>query len=252
MKTIKTGVNFLGIQFGFNRTLPEELKDLNQKQYIAIIRYMTGQITEKKLIATVLNIPYLLTCLLFNSYSQYKLIEALEQVVNLKMSCDRFLINKIEKTNLVCHSEQLKGISFMRFMYIDTQYTMYMQRLNSEYLYKFIAGLFIGRKEKFEDVEMSKRVIYVQNHVDSIFTEAVLVNYLMIKKWLSIVYPYMFPDSETEESGVTSKKQQQNWINIFDALVGENIPDTPYYKNMPCMDAFRIINNRIKDYKHAN
>ena len=140
----------------------------------------------------------------------------------------------------------------MRFMYIDTQYTMYMQRLNSEYLYKFIGGLFIGRKEKFEDVEMSKRVIYVQNHVDSIFTEAVLINYLMIKKWLSIVYPHMFPDSETEESGVTSKKQQQNWINIFDALVGENIPDTPYYKNMPCMDAFRIINNRIKDYKHAN
>ena len=30
MKTIKTGVNFLGIQFGFNRTLPEELKDLNK------------------------------------------------------------------------------------------------------------------------------------------------------------------------------------------------------------------------------
>jgi len=252
MKTINTGIKILGIQFGIKRMLPEDLKELNQKQYIAIIRYMTGQITEKRLIATVLNIPYLIAYLLYNSYSQYKLIEAIEQVVNIKMSCDRFLINKIEKTNLVCHSDQLKGISFMRFMYIDTHYTMYIQPMNSDSLYKFIAALFIGRKEKFEDIEMKKRVIYVQKHVDSIFTEAVLINYLMIKKWLSIVYPYMFPDSETNDSGVTSTKQQQNWINIFDALVGENIPDTPFYKNMPCMDAFRIINNRIKDYKYAN
>ncbi len=97
MKTIKTGIKFLGIQFGVKRMLPEDLKELNQKQYIAIIRYMTGQITEKRLIATVLNIPYLIAYLLYNSYSQYKLIEAIEQVVNIKMSCDRFLINKIDK-----------------------------------------------------------------------------------------------------------------------------------------------------------
>ena len=54
--------------------------------------------------------------------------------------------------------------------------------------------------------------------------------------------------SSNEENGSSSSKRQQKWLDIFDAFVGEQIPDTEFYKNMPCMDAFRIINRRMKDY----
>ena len=69
---------------------------------------------------------------------------------------------------------------------------------------------------------------------------------MMLKKWLSTAYPYMF--SSNEDKGTTNPKSQQKWLDIFDAFVGEQIPETDYYKKMPCMDAFRIINRRLKNY----
>lgn len=135
----------------------------------------------------------------------------------------------------------------MQFMFADTMYSLYLKTQNKLHLYSFVAAFFLKTDEQFSTLDIEKRIEYLTaQRVDTIVFEAVLLNYMMMKKWLTEVYPFMF--SSVEKNGVSSHSHQQNWLDIFDAFVAEQIPDTEYYKKMPCMDAFRIINRRMKDY----
>lgn len=43
------------------------------------------------------------------------------------------------------------------------------------------------------------------------------------------------------------KPKAVDWLEIFDGFVGDHVPDMAAYQRMEVMDAFRIINKRIKD-----
>jgi hypothetical protein len=99
-------------------------------------------------------------------------------------------------------------------------------------------------------------VLIVKKRASETFLMATFINWTMVRTWLSSVYPFLFPmaeESEEEEKLANSRRKanSHNWMDIFDAFVGDSIPDTEYYKNMPCIDAFRLINKRIKEYHHA-
>lgn len=248
MKEIKFVIRFLGIPIKIVRKIPGTMADLTEKQYLALVRYMNGQIQERQLIAIMYNLSAFLSWVIsLKKFWTYKLIESLETSCDFSQPADRFFISKLSKTDLFCNSKKFKGISFMQFMFLDTMYTQYLKTQNEQHLYSFIAALYLKTDEAFTDLNIEARTAYLEDKkIDNIAYEAILLNYMMQKKWLSLAYPFMF--ASNEDNGSSTPKRQQKWLDIFDAFVGEQIPDTDFYKNMPCMDAFRIINRRMKDY----
>lgn len=229
------------------RNIPESVADLSAEQFITLVKYQHGLITESELLAGLLllrekdvkDIGY---------FHRYKLIELLVPVSSLSQPVDRFVINRIPGTDLMCPGVRLKGVSFMQFMFADTQYGHYLNDKREAQLLQFVSSLYLVDGECFDSIDMTERTAYISAYLDTITAQAVLLNYMMIKKWLSASYSYMFSSGEGEGDGGL---RRQGWLEIFDAFVGENIPDTPYYQGMPCMDAFRIINKRMKEYYHA-
>lgn len=248
MNEVKLIFRFLGISIKQTYKIPDKISDLSSKQYMALVKFLHGGIKEYKVISHIYNIPSILAWIIARSpFWIYNLIISIEILGDLRKSCDHFLINRLPGTKLYCENHRFKGITFMQFMFADTMYTEYLKNQNNTHLYSFIAALYLKQGEVFNDVEIDKRLNYISNKkIDNITLEAILLNYMMMKKWLSETYSYMF--SSIEKDGSDSPKQQQRWLDIFDSFVGEQIPDTNYFKDMPCMDAFRIINRRLKDY----
>lgn len=248
MNEIKFIIRLLGIPIKIGRKIPSSIVDLSERQYLTLVRYMNGQIKEHRLIARMYNLPgFLARIISYKKFWIYKLIETMETFTDFSRPLDRFVITRISDTNLCCVNRQFKGISFMQFMFADTMYTQYLKSQKEGHLYSFIATLYLKPDEQFFSLNLEERIEFLsQQRIDSIVFEAILLNYMMMKKWLAEIYPFMF--SSLEKNGASSYGHQQNWLDIFDAFVGEQIPDTEYYKKMPCMDAFRIINRRMKNY----
>ena len=248
MKDVKFVIRFVGIPVKFIRKIPVTMADLTEKQYLSLVKYMNGQIREYRLITVMYNLPFfLLFTISRKKFWTYKLIESMEAFSDFSKPADRFFITRLPGTELSCDSRKFKGISFMQFMFADTMYTQYLKTNNEQYLYSFIAAFYLQPGENFATLDLELRTVYLEKKgINNVIYEAVFLNYMMLKKWLSVAYPYMF--ASNEDNGSSSPKRQQKWLDIFDAFVGEQIPDTEYYKNMPCMDAFRIINRRMKDY----
>lgn len=248
MKDIKFIIRFLGVPVKIARKIPATMADLTEKQYLSLVRYMNGQIRERRLIAIMYNLSVFLSFVIsLKKFWTYKLIENMETFSDFSKPADRFFIARLPGTDLFCDSRKFKGISFMQFMFADTMYTQYLKTDNEHYMYSFIAALYLKADETFTDLNIEQRTAYLKKKkIDNVIYEAIFLNYMMQKKWLSGAYSYMF--SSNEDNGSSSPKRQQKWLDIFDAFVGEQIPDTEFYKNMPCMDAFRIINRRMKDY----
>lgn len=229
------------------RNVPERMTDLSSEQFITLVKYQHGLITEAELLSGLLQLKRK-DVKDIGYYHRFKLVELLIPVSALDQPADRFIIDRIPGTALMCPSVRLKGISFMQFMFADTQYNRYLADKEEELLVHLVSSLYMVDGEDFVSLDMTERVAYMEESLDTITAQAIVLNYMMIKKWLSTSYDYMF--SSGEEQGGDGARHQ-GWLEIFDAFVGENIPDTPYYQSMPCMDAFRIINKRMKEYYHA-
>lgn len=251
MNEVKMIFRFWGISVKRTYKIPGKIGDLSEKQYLALVQFLNGEIKEYKVIAHMYNIPVIPARIISRfSFWVYSLIVAIETLGDLTKPCDHFLIKRIPGTKLKCENNLFKGVSFMQFMFADTMYSKYLQSQDSNHLHSFIATFYIKEGEQFNDIDMIKRLDYISKcKVKSPILEAVLLNFMMMKKWLANVYPYMFSSADQDVSS-TTPAQKQKWLDIFDSFVNEDIANTDYYKNMDCMDAFRIINRRIRDYKN--
>jgi hypothetical protein len=185
----------------------------------------------------------------------YKLSELADFTADIRIPQNRFLIENVPRTNLLAPDRRLDGMSFFQFMYVDRQFTDCINPENQEALLRLAAGVYTPEHIPFDRLNMERHMHRVGKRSSEAFLMAAFVNWTMIRAWLASVYPFLFPPADgPEEDGKPVKnggKAKSNWMDIFDAFVGDAIPDTPYYRNMPCMDAFRLINKRIKDYRDA-
>ena len=71
-----------------------------------------------------------------------------------------------------------------------------------------------------------------------------------VKRWLSKAFPFLFPlddEPEPEEKRKKPTAPSVNWLDIFDAFVGDDVAVMEKYQAMPVATAFRILNKRIRD-----
>lgn len=72
---------------------------------------------------------------------------------------------------------------------------------------------------------------------------AIFLNYVFVKRWLSKAFPFLFPlDDEPEEKRNSPAAPSVNWLDIFDAFVGDDVAVMEKYQAMPVATAFRLLN----------
>ena len=248
MMDIRYNIELPLFSVSFLRQIPDSVVKLSEKQFLVLIRFQTGKEKFYRVVQYLFRINFFLAFIVCKrKFWAYKLSECLSHLCDFTKPADRMLIRNIPGTVLFSPGEKFKGVTFLQFMFVDTMYSHYLQTKQKNHLYSFIAALYLKKGELFSNMNMKNRLEYLEKAIDdSSVTDAIVINYMMMKKWLEMSYPYMFTSNNDMDLADTVRKQK--WLDIFDAFVGEQIPNTEYYKNMACMDAFRIINRRMKNY----
>lgn len=172
----------------------------------------------------------------------------------LDESVDRFLLphlplrKKIGSGKLYSPAPMLADMSFQQFMTADSYFSYYCVTQREQFIDRLVASLYLQENEVFVSdnendtlVPMEEREAYVHKYIPAEKRFAVFVNWILIKNWLSRTFVYIFPRGKSD-----GKPQASEWLPIFDAFVGENVPFMREYQRMPCMDALRIIDGKIK------
>ncbi len=257
MKTVR--IRQKGRLFSRNctRQLPESWAELSGKQLVWVAGLYLHQLDSKAFLRGISRLP--LDKL--DAFQLYKVSGLLEFINDCRIHLDRFLIASIGR--LEAPGQRLKGMTFERFMLVDTAFNRYVRHESEEALDHLVALLYLQKGERVVlPQELSKGLFLRQKvlnlprrlkwlaKVDKSVKYAVFLNYVFIKHWLSKSFPWLFPmQDEDEQTGKRRHPQAPsvNWLDIFDAFVGDDIAQMDKFRQMPATTAFRLLNKRIRD-----
>lgn len=235
--------------------IPSSWKELTPDQFIAAAKMYMGGITETDFLKQFFGLSGILVKR-FGYYDKYKILEPVEFVRDARVPFSDFFLPAIPGTDLLAPGIRLSGMCFQQFMTVDTFFSKYVATENEVYLNQMVAALYIRANERYviQDkdtnvvlLDIAGRVSEIQR-VDNAVKVAIFLNFILIKKWLGGAYVHLFPESDG--TGITSKSVNSvNWLEIFDSFVGDNIPDMEKYQAMAALDAFRVMNRKIREAK---
>jgi len=184
----------------------------------------------------------------------FEMDKILEFIPKLDESLDYFIIPRLpmvgtlRRSSFYAPAKMLAGMSLQQFMAADNFFGFYTVTQRETFIDRLVASLYLMPHETFviEDkkdrlVPLEKREAYIHKHVPVEVRFGVFVNWIFIKNWLTSLYPHLFQRGEND-----GKPKASDWLPLFDSFVGDNIPFIKEYQRMPCMDAFRIIDGKIK------
>jgi hypothetical protein len=244
--------------------LPEEWTDLTDRQFAACAKMYTETVTDAAFIAAFFGIKKSLARRM-KPFLQYRLLDTVGFIASPQASVNFFYLRKIPGTNLVAPENRLKNINFEHFMIFDSLFFDYLGDANAatkkeEALSKFIAALYIKKKETVTKIDIDLRAGYIAKKVDKAMQYAIFLNYTFIRRWLALAYPFLFgfadeaePEKDKRKPRSHKKTNRPDWIDFLDTLVGDDIVHYEKYRQMACNIIFRTANKRIKNYtKHGN
>ena len=237
-----------GIKRVIKRTIPTTYEEMTPSQFLATVRLTKEWITDREFFLQFFGLTDdLLTTL--DTFLLYRLTETLGFLKQIKGACTGFYCQELNG-KLLAPQEKLRGMTFQQFMTVDTFFSWFLVTEKEQYLDRFIASLYLKSDEAFTDLDLDERLPAVkQIHMDLKYS--IVVNWVLIKSWLSSAYPFLFPEGEAtpNSQGDKVKSKPVDWLAIFDAWVGDNVPSIEAYRMLPCMDAIRMLNRKIKEAK---
>ena len=256
MKEVRIHIKkiFFGKQHKVN--IPTAWNEVSTSQFIALAKMIFGISSAEEFFSSYLNVDKKIISRL-SSFELFMLEKEITYINALGKGLNRFVLDKIPGTRFVAPGVNLEGVSLQQFMTADTFFSQFLMTDDLSFLDLLVASLYMRNNETFVSADKSQNVVDLKKNAALISLSAVscryavLLNYIMIKEWLSVTYPHMFPKNEDEVSKkeIKVKAKLPNWLELFDSFVGDNIPAMQSYQSMPAMDAFRIINRRIKEGK---
>lgn len=252
--------------------MPERWDELNPLQFIAAIRLWMGEISESEFLSLTLGLSSVIWRM--DDFQRFALTREMMWVRNVKRPHNSFIIDRLPGTELYAPGTKLKGCTLQQFMTFDSFYSLYLAHSSqaketvseaaTDALNSFIATLYrrndeffsireaqiaIGNTDGVKLVELETHLLLVSKLPQAV-KEAVSVNYVLIRSWLSKAYPHLFPEGEDEEPTNAPKAVKPvDWLKVFDAFIGDHIGDIEKFKAMQATDAFRIMNRRIREAK---
>lgn len=231
--------------------VPEKWEELSPAQYLAVTRYFLGDMAELDFFRSLIPIPKRIL-LKMDDFHVHKLADLLDFLnAESDLRLDHFILPliKCHRETLYAPSKRLSDVSLQQFMSIDTYYGYYAITQKEQFLVQMVAAAYLPKGQSFigeHVVDMPANILQV-THLPTYYLYAVFQNWTFIKSWLGKVYPYLFPPGHSTDQDDKRKPQPPDWLTLFDTFVGEHVADMPAYQAMPCMDAFRIINRKIKE-----
>lgn len=236
-------------------TLPTCFDELSAAQFEAVVGASQDLAGQQQLWKAMGVSPSLLEVL--PVWVQTQVCHILDFLSDQDAAIDHFIIESVPGPDRFCRlvapSPQLDGVSLQQFMTIDSFFSFYLSTKNEEFLGKMLASVYLKKGEGFvrdDDhpklVPIEKRAAFFQDN--KTLKDCTLLNWLMIRNWLSSVFKNLFQRSAVEEPS-SEGGQGTDWLGLFDSFVGDNIPFMEAYQKMECMDAFRIIDRKIKEQR---
>lgn len=230
--------------------IPERFAEMSAEQFRAVCAIHREEIDESEFLLRFFGIKANLLERLDKFYI-FKLTELLQCLAD-NDGVDKFFIQSVKIGSTVYKSPmpKLAGMTLMQFMTVDTFHSWYEYTKKDGFLYKFVASLMLETgmefgqldvDEFFQTFEMASR------DNDKLYLDLV-VNWSLIKSWLCKVYPHLFPTA-VDDGKKKKKERPSSWVEIYDALVGDNLMNLEAYKTLPAMDVLRVMNTRIRDGK---
>lgn len=213
---------------------PDNWSELSAKQLIAAVRVMQETITDDELIASMLNIKKRLVKRL-SAYQKFCIIDLLG-FLETHDPYYKFILPAIGK--FIRPQPRLKDETFGTFIFAETYFEKYAATRDREYLAKFVACYY--RAGPFREQDLNPNSIIISK-LPFFEQEAIYVNYYLIRQWYTEMYPEVF-----RPAGDQSKKEKSTWIDVYDAIVGDDIVKEAEYADLPISAVLRYLDKRIK------
>ncbi len=232
---------------------PSTWEETNPKQLIAIACLLKRSISDVQFLSIMTGLSKK-TINKLDDYQRFQLIELFDTFHSDK-PYNEFIIENLDckGTLLVRPKAKLKGVTFGQFIFMDTHFIDYQKTADTNDLNRFIAAAYLPYGQIFVEHIIDANHEWV-GKTDLLTREAIVINYHLIRDWLSEVYPLVFQKKAEEtkkekkkEKKTESKKSDANsWIKVFDGLVGDDIINEDNYANLPLHNVLRHLTNQIK------
>lgn len=233
--------------------VPEKYDEMDARQYRAAMLRLMRLSDCTKFWESFVGMPQRF-CGSLPEWVHMELSSMIEYIPILDEKLDRFLIkqlpllNHFRQSRLMAPKPKLVNMSFQQFMSADNFFSFYSVTQRETFIDLLCASLYLKDGEVFvvEDkrerlVPMEEREKYIHRFVPVEVRFGVFVNWIFIKNWLTDLFPHLFQKGKSD-----GKPKANDWLPLFDSFVGDNIPYIKNYQAMPCMDAFRILDRKIK------
>lgn len=235
-----------GVRRTLLRTVPGEWREMTTAQFVAVVSWSQKKMDDYHFFQQFFELP---DCVMqkLDPYQVFCMTEELGFIHQTNAWCTDFFIRHIGSHH--APGRMLAGMSFHQFITVDTYFSWYGATGNAQYIDRFLAALYLREGESFIPSEgrvpdMNRRIRRM-SRVNATVKMAVMLNWALIKMWLARTFTSLF----TASSDTNGKPKPAEWLTLFDAFVGDHIADIDAYKALPCMDAFRILNRRIREAK---
>lgn len=231
--------------------MPESWEEITPQQIIAIGCTYNNSISDIAFLSTITGIRKRVISRLDN-YQRFILGESFDFLGTQNMH-HAFVLPHVRVGETVFYTPlpRLKGMTFGQFIFIDTWFGIYQNNKNKNDLSRFLAALCLHDPKNFTEEQIDENAP-VLSLLKSDIKEALVINFLLVKKWLMHSYPLVFPEPiENEEpeskNSEPAKYDTNSWIRIYDSLVGDDIPNRDAYSTWPVNEALRYLSRKIKE-----
>lgn len=233
----------------YERDIPTKWAELDADGLLLAARLWSGGIERGTLIARFFGLPDDVVTTL-DSYLVYCLTQLTDWMQRLDDNVATFIIDTLPGTIYRSPGPRLGGCTLEQFMIADSNFQRYAVDQDPDRLTAFIAALYHAPRRADDDLDLKTSAI---EQLGEDVRQAVFLNFILIRRWLSRSYPYLFPpstdnadDDDTPKGKKRKKPQTTDWLAIFDAFMGDDVAFIERYKRMAALDAFRLMNRRIR------
>ncbi len=212
---------------------PDSWEELTPRQLITAACVFKESISDDRLIAAMLGLKKRVVRRL-SAYQKFTLIGLLKFLETYKPYYE-FIIPEIAG---FCRPQpRLKNETFGCFIFAETYFERYASTGDPDYLAWFIACFY--RDSEFREADITERARLIAKE-SAVLQEAVFVNYFLIREWYTQEYPLVFKPAEDQ-----SKKEKSSWLDVYDAIVGDDIVRQEEYAGLPISTVLRYLNKRM-------
>lgn len=239
--------------------VPQNWGELKQEQLIAVACLYNSASSDIAFLQSMSGLKKKIVNKL-SDFERHKLMEIVEFVGELK-PYPEFIIKKLpicslsakqsKGTILYAPSPKLKGVTFGQFIFADTYFANYQESQKEIDLNKFIASLYLGMNEKFEERLIQERFEPI-GKLEINIRQAIALNFQLIHEWLALAYPLIFQKHEQVLNDETRtpepvSRNSSPWIKVFQNFVGDDILHDDIWAEKPINTIFAFMTRKYKE-----